>query len=182
MKILALLLLLILTSCASGNGTPLTTGLIVGDSIMAGLPLEKYRGIDLENKAVGGTHCSDSVEVLKASGRQGLVILGCGHNGFIPDRIKASILEAIQFCNFNCEKMIIVNINPVLKYAEAMPDRLEQTIELNAWIEDQGVEVLDFFSWSMANQNTDMFFDTLHPTPAGYEVLLNEVFLTDEVR
>lgn len=170
-----LLVFLFLTACGGSESGP-ETGLITGDSIMAGLPLDSYRGVNLENKAVGGTHCADAVDALESSGKQKLVILGCGHNGFKPDVIKADILRALAYCDLNCEKMIIVNINPVLKYAESQPDRLNQTIELNEWIDAQGVEVLDFFTWSMENQNELIFHDTLHPTAAGYDKLIDEVF------
>jgi len=174
------LTILSLTACGDGGETTYGDGLIVGDSIMASLPITTYQGVRMENLAQGGTHCVSAVDILVSAGPRDTVILGCGHNGFVPDLIKVQIERAIEHCRMNCRQLVLVNINPVLKYADKTPERLAQTIELNAWIDEMGethnIQILDFFSWSMANQTTEMFYDTLHPTPLGYEYLVSEVF------
>lgn len=170
MKSLVIVGFLLLVGCGQDSEVP--PGLIVGDSVMMRLPLTNYRGSELTNKAIGGTRCDSSVDTLVNSGKQGVVILGCGHNGTNYERVTFELQRAINYCDLNCRELIIVNLNPVRKY----PDREPIVIQINDWIDRTGVIVVDFYSWSVENQNEEMFFDGLHPTPYGYSIMVDELF------
>ena len=178
MKLLSLLLCLGLVACAPDTDTPYSpVGIIAGDSVMASLPLESYQGAALENRAVGGTHCDDAVADLITQEPTALVILGCGHNGSSLDEDIMALEMAIGWCALNCGQLIILNVNPVY----IRPTRAAKITSLNLWLDQQPVTVLDFYSWSVANQTTEMFHDGLHPTVVGYERLIEELFNTGEI-
>lgn len=183
-NLILLLTLAALTACGSKNENDsydpavYNTGLIVGDSVMRGLPLTEYKGLTMENLAVGGTHCSDALEVLKSSPPRRLVILGCGHNGTDPARVIPDIQEVIDWCSVNCGRLIIVNLNPV----RSREGREAKVKVINEWLSMQDIEVLDFYHWSVRRQDPYFFKDGLHPTAEGYQHLIQDLFLQEGIR
>jgi len=168
-----LLFILLLIGCSDKPNVAQDGGFIIGGSIMRSLPLSNYRGHEMENRGVSATSCTDAVEDLLEQEPRAVVIIGCGHNSFEPEQIKADFSKLIAWCTAHNVYLVIVNINPI----PVFPERLESIIEINDWLDEQSVEVIDFFNWSLDHAGDGSFKDDgLHPSAIGYKQMITDLF------